>query len=124
MKWILITLVILLSQNGWGWNCPEEDSIIITAPAPGFKTIHNSIMIRGYVCFVSPYVEISNTTTNSWTLVSTDDDCDSERCISKFSTFTDGLVLGVNDFIATVPGSDPESHFQIIKSALTFLGKY
>ncbi|GEM_PF-4594198 len=121
MRWLFITLLVLLSQNAWGWNCPEEENIIITAPTSGFKTIRNSVMIRGYLCSTSPYVEISNTTTNAWTLVSTDEDCDSERCISKFSTFTDGLALGVNDFTATIPGSDPESHFQIIKSALTFL---
>ena len=116
----LILIFLLIPWGVWGWDCPLEETMVITAPRSGIRTYRDSIAIRGFFCEKIHYVVVKNDTTERSTLTDTDEVCDGEDCIYTFSTLVNGLAMGSNRLTATVPGHDPpiEIHIEVIRTAL------
>ncbi len=97
--------------------------VILTNPAQGARTFHDSIMVRGYLCESHPVIQIKNQTTSKTMFAATDKVCDRSGCTYHFAVPVKGLAMGANRITATVLGQTPplEVTTEITRTALAEL---
>ncbi len=120
MKIFLILIAIMASSAAWGWDCPDQEKIVVLAPRSGVRTQRDSISIRGYLCQNYRVVLVKNTTTKKIAMTGTDELCHGkEGCIYTFAVYVDDLAMGTNELTATIPGLHPpiEVHLSVIRTA-------